>query len=328
MMESRRSNRITNINFVCTILIVILHCRISVENIDTSRYAYYPYLYKWTSVLTDVAVPTFFAMSAFLLFRNYTINKYWSKLKNRVRSLMIPYFIFSALFLIIACSVSYLLKGEIHLTFRQGAEEFLLARNNPPTWYLRTLFLFVVISPIFFYFAKLLNLWAISLVSIFLMAFLSIHIQPYSSLQFWAPILIFFAGVAIKNEKIKQMLIGGDRIAPRYFSYLAICVLLISITITTECTEKSTGYYLFRMFSPVLVFIISDLFTWKPLKIQKYSFFIFLTHWLPMYATKSISGHPLLNIPRIIFVLFFCIVIANVIEQFFPKLYKILAGGR
>lgn len=224
MMESKRSNRITNINFVCTILIVILHCRISAENIDTSHYAYYPYLYKWTSVLTDVAVPTFFAMSAFLLFRNYTINKYWSKLKSRVRSLLIPYFIFSALFLIIAYSVSYFLKGEIHFTFRQGAEEFLLARNNPPTWYLRTLFLFVVLSPMFFYLAKLLNLWAISLVSICLMAFLSIHIQPYSSLQFWTPILIFFTGVAIKNDRFKQMLIGGENSSQLFFLFSNMCV--------------------------------------------------------------------------------------------------------
>ena len=47
-----------------------------------------------------------------------------------------------------------------------------------------------------------------------------------------------------------------------------------------------------------------------------------------MYATKSISGHPLLNIPRILFVLFFCIATAYIIEQIFPKLYKILVGGR
>lgn len=328
MMESKRSNRITNINFVCTILIVILHCRISAENIDTSHYVYYPYLYKWTSVLTDVAVPTFFAMSAFLLFRNYTINKYKSKLKSRVKSLLIPYFIFSALFLIFAYSVTYFLKGEIQLTFKQGVEEFLLASNNPPTWYLRTLFLFVVLSPIYFYFAKILNLWVIRTVSIGLMAFLCIHIQPYSSLLFWSPILIYFTGVAIKNNKFKQILTRADRIFPSYLSYLAIFVLFISITITAEYPEKSTIYYLFRMFSPILVFIISDLFTWKPLKIQRYSFFIFLTHWLPMYATKPISGHPLLNIPRILFVLFFCIAIAYIIEHFSPKLYKILAGGR
>jgi hypothetical protein len=223
MMETKKSNRITNINFVCTILIVILHCRISEKNINCAQFDYYPYLLKWTSVLTDVAVPTFFAMSAFLLFRNYSINKYWEKLKSRTKSLLVPYLTFSALFLIIAKIADYFLKGEINLTFEQGVKEFLLASNNPPTWYLRTLYIFVIVSPIYFYILKFLNIWSISLTSIFFAFFICIYMQPYSSLLFWTPILIFFAGIAIKNNKFKQILMREGKIGPIYFSYLALC---------------------------------------------------------------------------------------------------------
>ena len=64
------SDKITRINFILIVMIVMLHsnCLRFLEEYSTFTYVLYRMLY----VLCDAAVPTFFLISAYLFYRNYT----------------------------------------------------------------------------------------------------------------------------------------------------------------------------------------------------------------------------------------------------------------
>lgn len=66
---------------------------------------------RYVNVLCDMAVPTFFSISAYLFFLRFQMSNYIKKLRGRIKSLLIPYFIFSALGFILI-NGKLLLKGE------------------------------------------------------------------------------------------------------------------------------------------------------------------------------------------------------------------------
>ena len=118
----------------------------------------------------NVAVPGFFFLSGYLLFRNsdfVDIAVYCGKLKDRFFSLVIPYFIWNALFLcwnFFAEYVSWIpwKASEVHyLTscsiLSYSAKQFFLAFWAPidyPLWYVRALSVLVLLSPPLFFFIK------------------------------------------------------------------------------------------------------------------------------------------------------------------------------
>ena len=327
MEPSNRSIRISNIIFVCTMLIVVLHCRIVPKRISDS-YSFYPYLYDFLGALADAAVPTFFAISVFLFYRNYHQSIYKRKMKNRVKSLLIPYFIFSFFSLIVFHLSMTLAKGHYEITIGQLVCEFFLASNDPPIWYVRTLFLFVLISPIAYAFINRCH-WMIIIVLILLTILLNILCQqPYSSLQFWSPVVIAFSALSIKSEKTKSLMVGGGSIFPQWLVFAALVVFIIIVVLVANKDRYSIIYYLYRQSAPFFIVIISDLFFWKPLKIQRFTFFIFMFHFLPKLLTATMHTYPILTLFRTIFALTFCIMVGMLLEKFTPRTWAILNGGR
>lgn len=111
---------------------------------------------RWLTedLVTPEAVPMFFLISGTLFFRNYTPAAYGSKLKSRVRSLVIPYFGWNIVMLLFQM-VSTLFLSR----FFVGREPFVLSwenvlgglfhwKYNSVMWYVFTLMLFAVMAPI------------------------------------------------------------------------------------------------------------------------------------------------------------------------------------
>lgn len=327
MEPSNRSIRISNISFVCTMLIVVLHCRIAPKRIADS-YSYYPYLYDFLGALADAAVPTFFAISVFLFYRNYHQSIYKRKMKTRVKSLLIPYFIFSFFSLIVFHLSMILVKGHDELITGQLIREFFLASNDPPIWYIRTLILFVLISPIVYAVINRSH-WMLIFVLIILTTVLNVLCQqPYTSLQFWAPVVIAFSALSIKSENSKSLMVGGGRIFPQWLVLVTLVVFIIFVVFVANKNRYSAIYYIYRMSAPFFIAIISDLFFWKPLKIQRFTFFIFMFHFLPKLLTATMHTYPILTLFRIIFALAFCIVVGMLLEKLTPRTWAIINGGR
>lgn len=323
-----KSKRLENINFVCTILIVVLHCRVAPEKLFLD-YPLYPHLYGLLGALGDAAVPTFFAISVFLFYRNYKQSLYVAKLKSRVKSLLVPYLIFSLISLIIFHAGKFIVYGEDKTTVIQYLKEFLLASNDSPIWFIRELFFFVLISPIIYEVVSRLNCVVVVLLALSSVILNIIFPQPYSSLQFWLPVIIMAALVSIRPNSIKNILLSNEgKLCSKVFWASTVLVFIIILLLVEGVSRQSMVYYIYRMIVPFFVFVISDCFSWKPLLIQRFTFFIFMTHYFPRLITLPLDSHPLYTPIRSLFALMFCIALGWLIERVWPKGWHIINGGR
>lgn len=102
----------------------------------------------YVRIFYDAATGSFFFFSAFLLYRRE--RNYVELLRNKINTLLIPYLIFN----VIAFLYKDVFRNLVlyHTVFTYGARELLydilMAGANPPMWFIRVLFEFIVIYPI------------------------------------------------------------------------------------------------------------------------------------------------------------------------------------
>lgn len=103
--------KITTMNFVLALLVMFIHSE------NTSLYgstlSLASCIEKFISItLGDLAVPLFYMISSYLFYRNYDSSQISKKYQRRIKSILIPYFVWNVLYLILFCVItrsSYLL---------------------------------------------------------------------------------------------------------------------------------------------------------------------------------------------------------------------------
>ena len=121
----------------------------------------------WTFLsccMTQFALPALFLVSGYLLFRNYSFENYPEKLLRRAKRLFVPYVVwnitFVGFFLVCKSFVPRLAArvSSFGLDTLSGAFSKILSLTvhpiDGPLWFLRTLFIFSIFSPLFFYIVK------------------------------------------------------------------------------------------------------------------------------------------------------------------------------
>lgn len=121
----------------------------------------------WNFIYTDIcsaALPVLFMISGFLLFKNYSLTDYPQKVKRRVGRLVVPYISWNAVFIMfyivgslvvprLALRVDgfnlFSLSGIIDKMF-----SLMSAPIDGPLWFIRTLFVYSVLSPVMVIFLK------------------------------------------------------------------------------------------------------------------------------------------------------------------------------
>ena len=91
-------NKITYANFIWAVLVMFLHSR-NVEKYMSVAGTFVPGMEYFISLtLGNLAVPSFFLVSAYLFFRNYSKSRILEKWKSRFYSLVIPFLIWNLLY--------------------------------------------------------------------------------------------------------------------------------------------------------------------------------------------------------------------------------------
>lgn len=108
-----------------------------------------------SSSLGQVAVPGFFMISAVLFFRNYDLGMTAEKLTRRVRTLLIPYLLWNALYYlgyVIASRIPGLTdlvgKGTVPVNLREILRAIFLYDYNFVFWFLFQLMILTLLSPL------------------------------------------------------------------------------------------------------------------------------------------------------------------------------------
>ena len=340
-MNPTISKRISICNIVGAILIVLLHSSVAGSLIPSGSNFIVAYAwFKCINIISDIAVPTFFAISGFLFFKDYSHAKYLGTVKQRIRSLIVPYFCFSFLLFIYYCVLSLIpalnessmdLIGDFSI--KSIIKTLLWAKCDPPIWYLRVLFILVVISPIFDVLIRCLREKTVALVVI--ISLFNIAVQsPYSSPVYWCPVFLLGAICATQN-RIK------DTLSKEYSSICVISAIItyVMFVIMIFKNTNSSLYYIYRMIVPVIVWVVLS-------KIQfpkrtpfwfKTTFFVFCTHYpvsqiIRVVLTRLLGGNNMglvfVNILTTIAVVIVINVIAYIMQKKCRNLWITLNGGR
>ena len=165
-LTAAASRKIQNMGILCAFLIVIIHCRPHFER-GTAGWWLAEIL---ENGVTQIAVPFFFAVSGYMVGRGLQRGGYRNAVRKRIYTLLVPFVLWNALFLLSKLfweNASALLHGEdLSFSFPTLQQIGLWPTDCPflsPLWYVRALFVLVVLSPVFVWCLKKFRLWFLSL---------------------------------------------------------------------------------------------------------------------------------------------------------------------
>ena len=158
------SAKIAWIQFICSLVVIMDHS-FDYLGFGNSEMNFLSSVVYWlTQMLSKsfiwIAMQTFFVLSGFLMFKDWngresTSDWYLRKIKSRVKSLMIPYFLWNLIWTIafITMGIFGNIENNIDTTisFSNIFQGIVLAKYNEVFWFMQALILYVVLSPLIGY---------------------------------------------------------------------------------------------------------------------------------------------------------------------------------
>lgn len=297
--------------------------------------------------LCTVVDPMFFAISGFLFFNNLKrIGDCKDKIKKRIRTLLVPYFIWNVmvgLFIIIFKELPFT-NNFVNTNILAGIKangllgffnEFFWKPAAFQLWFLRDLIVMVACSPILYYIIKYTR-W----ISVLICAVLSYFIQLND--------LVYFVLGGCISMNVKNM---------NYLSKIPTSVFIISVIAYLYrafivATTKTNSFLSLPGVSFIII-VMSIIVLWKTYDLLfakknirsipiigsclGYSFFIYLAHMPLFTAFKKVSlmitdvsnaSLIILFFLNPLILVLFLILVAKTMQKFAPKVYSMLVGGR
>ena len=342
-MDSRQSKQFATMSFVSAILIVALHS-LGVGNDNCC----FRWLYRFVhDGLCLVAIPWFFFASGFFAAGHIHEEGWWRRaIFKRVRTLLVPFWVWSmvcfAFYVSIAViihQVGYDFKGEdaLEMLSLKGLLRVLgldWYDTMNTMWYLRTLFVFVCLSP------TLLQLRLAGIAVLFLFSCLFYVYPPNNAdlLQlgnnllsvrglFYFSFGLWCRSINFDLNSIPMKLTGG-------LSLLLCCANMI-------CIEAGNGFRWFGVLQllPLMIFVFQVCCYFKIRNDWlSLSFPIYVIHMMivflitGIYAVCGIGGYEnmtfIKGLIRFGVSVILAAAIGKLIKAYFPMIAKVVFGGR
>lgn len=346
--NERLSTAITWLRFPLILLIIMLHCY-SVQRLEGDHEAYFKVLYPFSLWLGETGVPGFFFISGYLFFLSK--KGYMQKLKDRVRTLLIPYLLWNFLLLIIyltayalgypttICNKSitdYGLTDYLRLFWDRG--DFGNGNFAPllcPLWYIRNLFIMCILSPLLYYIIRYVR-------EVFLLAVLGWWLMLNHNAFIPQTILFFCFGAYFSIFGINPLKLSSkymDLFLP-LFCIFSIADILFHVAFSTPI--NLIIHRLALTFNiPVLLFLADRLARYAPSRFEFLSqaaFIVFCIHYPIVLLLRHVCISVFVNAPDAIHILlyFVSVVLATslsigfywLLNSFFPYAKNVLSGNR
>ncbi len=339
-MSPYLSEKIRNLSFFSILLVVLLHSQMI--SISTGYALWIQYFV--TGELTRIAVPVFFAISGYLFFQNFSspIKDFFeNKIKKRVRTVLIPYLFWSVLGLLSLYLMQIILPNSSFFSKKIISEynfhEILYAIFINPVgtyqlWFLRDLFVIVLLSPIIYIGIKYIKIFFVLL----LFPFWILGIQYFIQIE-----SVFFFSLGAYIALVHKDLLE-KKCAKKGIAIFQFCMWLLYCCVLTEyryeyychCLGILWGIGSIWCLYDVLYHFIRGSFLLKNL--AGYSFFIYVAHEPLLTVVKKIllyMGHSSIWILLVYFIapvitISICIIIGRMLRGYFPKFYAFISGGR
>lgn len=339
-LSGSASVKIRNTGIVCAFLVVLIHCRPRFE----------PHSVGWFAKeilengIAHIAVPFFFAVTGYMLAKDLATKGYKSLLMKRVRTLVVPFFIWNILFWLIwvmgtnakalinnsTCDISF-------MSLRQFGLWYSGCPMLSPLWYVRAILVMALMSPVL--------LWCVRKFGLVFLAFLYVlygvlcpfwplsHVGGFSSffrVGIFPVLGLFYVtlGMAIREGVVSR----------RYFPLSPCLSLIVGIVLvmirTVVVYENLFGAEYWGFASvPFVLFGLYGIMTDKtwPQWLVMNSFAVYLIHKFVLLFLMPIMKQ------RMNILAYLCgamlafslsLVITIMLKRFSPRLSGIMFGGR
>lgn len=155
-MKQTVSNKIATFNYICTLGVVVQHCRmtniqnvVAVSSMDTTVLNLYT---KFTEHLCWTDMVFFFMMSGFLLYRNLTsVQDSLVKMRKRLKTLLIPFIVWTCV-TIVWYRLYYIV--DVITSVSDIKKVFFFNPSAGPMWYCLALLLLMLPCPLIVFLHK------------------------------------------------------------------------------------------------------------------------------------------------------------------------------
>ena len=329
--EMQFRNKVNWVSITCAILVVFLHSY-SFSSGSQNTLAYHLEFFISRNI-AQASVPTFFALSAFLFYRNFDYSKLRSKYYSRLKSLVLPYLIWNAIsmaaFYFIS-KLSFINMESFEINLNTLKEGILFYRYNHVFWFVYQLILLTYLFPLVY---PVLKNKIISVALFALMiwmyatertVFLCFEVKALIYYSFGAYFAVHHESAVVSNRKI---------------SAVGVVAFLISqVMIYSSYADTLIVTIVARLLMIVAVFYFANLFNGRTMPaILNCSFPIYAMHNLILEFFNKVFSfilNPASNwilidyIGSAVMTVVIIAVINMVLLKKFPKLHTVLFGGR
>ena len=348
------SQQIDILRFPLIVSIIFIHMGSNYSQIITSEtsspFIFRYFIFLFSTLIGGVAVPLFFVISSFLLFRNYTFS--WScykqKMKARLKTLLIPYLVWNLAFLLFKLAIQLTpfflsaIGGSSERLWNYDlldyANAFVGWQGFPIAyqfWFIRDLILMVTISPVFWILTKKFH-WG--LIVFFMVIW---FVDPPRLFNIHNETYLFIALGCLVAQSSFSLVIAKKwqySLILSYAIWVAVATALEILNVAPPLTLKvsiilgvltiwySSSFLLNWKYSNVLFYLSS------------YAFFVYAGHE-PLLGIlyKAFSKVLYVNSYIVAFTLYWtlpvlCLLLLcftkKYLEQLVPSFYKLIVGGR
>ena len=328
------SSQLSTVTFVATILVVMCHC----DDVMASKDEIVRYL---GGVFSDANVANFFFLSGFFVARHFGEDGSWKKsIVSRLRSLGVPYLAWCVAYLAVYCLIWCLgcyqpPKGMFGFRSVFGVD-LLTPPIDFALWYIKTLFYFIIVSPLFFAlqykFKAAFPLIALSL--------LMVKISPFGSSPYWGccfnlvGFVCFLMGaeVAFSGWMQRVFLRNDNKVGIIWLFCWIIAAFFTNCT--GECWRAVLHpfYILFAVFC--LQRIIADI-PWRVSEtLARSSFVIYAAHLMILKLASPLLNKMLGRCPILCFLMLMAVAVCSGIaitvslRSLSRRTLALLTGGR
>ena len=351
-MTKETSWKIKNMGFICALLVVSIH--IDWHEDESQLLWWGSQLIKGgMGAIAGIAVPFFFVVSGYFLAAHFDEDGWWKReVGKRIKSLVVPFYLWTAISLVATIPLSIVADLIAHRPFGTNivlSVDWLRTlgvdlSNVPmlgPLWYVRCLFLFVLISPVFKWGVRKVK-WR-WIATVFLVYAVSSGILGTVDVDQRTPIMKFFcygfslSGVFYFSTGVFIRKFGLRRLTNKQAYMMFALGLLLLIGRNTglyflQCKFYGIGFIII----PMLLYSIYPFMPTTPWPnwLTSCAFPIFLMHPITFQYLSIVQKYmPPMCVEAQTLIQFVWgvtvpIAVAVLLRRFFPRTASVLFGGR
>lgn len=358
-MNKYLSDKLRVISFISIIMVVFLHSfngtvRFTSGNLSLNN-GYSIFIQEFLSHgITNIAIPMFFCISAYLIFLKFggTMSEFIQKYRKRAKSLLLPYLIWSLWGLLLCFLLQSVPQSRqfftndliINYSFAKLLNTIFLDPISYQLWFLRDLIVLVFFLPLIYFLIRYLRAIPIILFFIIWLDLFKIDLLLFSN----ESVFFFFLGAYISIYKSEYAL---KKLNQKYYWLFTVVWILIVLlkTIIIYNNPALTPLPLLLHKVSILVGLIALWSMYDILMLKKenpnkiifslsfFSFFLYVFHEPVSILMKKglfyILGSSELTSLIIYFSLPIMIITISIslgafIKKIAPKFYMIITGGR